>query len=213
MTSISAALVSKATDLGFKFVDAGSRVEVHNGKGVLSFHADPSRALELAMLKHAKFKAPADTVIRVVSPPAVVVTPKGMEFALPPAPDYPPEVVGEAVATAILKVVKGSIIKPQYKQKYKKNGDYSCGDFLSEELRGYIAVQIKGRMMVSLERLKEVAMVNQVWKPSYEKLNPGQQRMTIGNCLRNKLANGIAVDIGGVPIKPERAPGMVEDDE
>ena len=100
------------------------------------------------------------------------------------------------------KVVKGSIIKPKYKAKYKANGDYSCGDQLAQEIREYVAVTVNGRTVVNLERLKEIAVTNGVWKDSYANLNAGQRRMTIGNCLRAKMNNGERVDIGGAILDP-----------
>ena len=97
------------------------------------------------------------------------------------------------------KVIKGSIIKPQYKAKYKKNGDYSCGDDLALEIKAYISP--KGK--VDLKLLREIAEVNMVWKESYARLNAGQQRMTIGNRLRSKYKNGDRLDIGGAILELE----------
>lgn len=93
--------------------------------------------------------------------------------------------------------IKGNIIKKKYRDIYKKNGDYSCGDDIACEMRAFIAEVKDGHMRVNLDKLKEVAVTNGVWKDSYANLNPGQRRMTIGNCIRNKFKAGDPVDIGG----------------
>lgn len=93
-------------------------------------------------------------------------------------------------------VIKGSIIKAKYRDRYKKTG-YSCGDDIAYELRAYTVILVDGRSRVSLGRLREVAVTNHIWRDSYAALNPGQQRMTIGNRLRAKLAEGERIDIGG----------------
>lgn len=100
------------------------------------------------------------------------------------------------------KIIKGSIIKDKYKARYKANGDYSCGDQLAQEIREYVAATVNGRIMVNLQRLKEIAVTNGVWKDSYGKLNAGQQRMTVGNCLRAKMVQGDRIDVGGVILDP-----------
>lgn len=93
--------------------------------------------------------------------------------------------------------IKGSIVKGKYREQYRKNG-YSCGDDLADELRAYLEVRIGGKATINLELLRKVADDNKVWKATYANLNPGQRRMTIGNCLRNKYKNGDKLDIGGV---------------
>lgn len=160
--------------------------------GRVRLSASPNNAI----VKIGAAKMPALQTVTVHEP--AVVRPPKKNPVLKLVPD-------EAV---VQKVVKGSIIKPKYKAKYKANGDYSCGDQLAQEIREYVAQTVQGRVIVNLIRLKEIAATNGVWKDSYAKLNAGQQRMTIGNCLRNKMNNGEGVDIGGCVLDPlERDPG------
>lgn len=102
------------------------------------------------------------------------------------------------------KVIKGSIIKAKYKKEYKKLGGL-CGDDMSCELTSAttIGADEKGNVKTCLLKLREIATANGVWKDSYSKLNPGQQRMTIGNCLRHKMERGEKVTIGKVVMGGE----------
>lgn len=94
------------------------------------------------------------------------------------------------------KVIKGSIIKKKYKQQYKKLGGL-CGDEVSCELTAATTPLAEdGKIKTCLKTLREIAIANGVWKDSYNALNPGQQRMTIGNRLRNKIIAGEAITIG-----------------
>ena len=130
-----------------------------------------------------------DKKLRATSKPLIVKPPRvRVKKEAAPAPVKDPN-----------RVIKGSIIKPQYKAKYKKNGDYSCGDDLALEIKAYIAP--KGK--VDLKLLREIAEVNAVWKDNYAQLNAGQQRMTIGNRLRAKHRNGDRLDIGGAIMQLE----------
>lgn len=94
------------------------------------------------------------------------------------------------------KMIKGSIIKKKYKQEYKKLGGL-CGDEMSGELTAATTpLALDGKVKTCLKTLRDIAIANGVWKDSYAKLNPGQQRMTVGNCLRNKIARGEKVIVG-----------------
>lgn len=95
------------------------------------------------------------------------------------------------------KVIKGSIIKAKYKKEYKKLGGL-CGDDVSCELTNATTVGAddKGNVKTCLKALREIAVLNGVWKESYGRLNPGQQRMTVGNCLRHKMERGDRIVIG-----------------
>lgn len=103
--------------------------------------------------------------------------------------------------------IKGSIIKDKYKQRYKKNGDYSCGDDVADELKAFITTTKDGRVFVDLSKLKKVAVDNGVWKDRYGNLNAGQMRMTVGNCLRAKLNNGEDINIDGVVLNKNTKDG------
>lgn len=174
-------MIAQAKASGLVLVENNSLVEARLGKKVVAFHTDPAKALS-----KAKERIEEDRLRKVDKRPqdrepvlkAVKKSPSALTLAEP------------------LKQIKGSIIKDKYKDRYKKNGG-SCGDEISVELREYVVVLVQGCSRVSLERLREVAEKNEVWKDSYAVLNPGQQRMTIGNRLRAKHANGERIDIGG----------------
>lgn len=94
------------------------------------------------------------------------------------------------------KVIKGSIIKKKYKQQYKKLGGL-CGDEVSCELTAATTPLAEdGKVKTCLKTLRDIAIANGVWKDTYSKLNPGQQRMTVGNRLRNKIIAGEVITIG-----------------
>lgn len=98
----------------------------------------------------------------------------------------------------------GNIIKKKYKEKYRPLSGL-CGDDMSCELTAYVnAGNIDGKPHMDLELLQRVAKANGVWKDSYSKLNPGQQRMTIGNCLRHKIERGEKVTVGKRTWDPEK---------
>lgn len=174
------AVMARATKEGVQLVEKGPLIEVHKGKVILAFHSDPNKAIAKALERLEEIrlreldKRPQDRE------PVLTIT-KPLPASKLPQP-----------------VIKGSIIKSKYRDKYKKTG-YSCGDVIAEELREYVVVLVEGRSRVSLDRLREVAVVNAVWRDSYAVLNPGQQRMTIGNRLRSKYNNGERIDIGGSP--------------
>lgn len=105
------------------------------------------------------------------------------------------------------KVIKGSIIKSKYKKEYKKLGGL-CGDDMSCELTAATTpLAIDGKVKTCLKTLRDIAIANGVWKDTYGKLNAGQQRMTVGNCLRHKIERGEKVTIGNKTM------GGYEEDE
>lgn len=85
-----------------------------------------------------------------------------------------------------------SIVPPRYKVAYRKFHD-TCGD-------AYIAAfelathDEDGKL--DLNALHSVAKANGVDPSRWAKLNPGQQRMCIGNVLRGLQAHGTDVKIG-----------------
>lgn len=115
-------------------------------------------------------------------------------------------VAAQPVAPALIPSkgpIKGSVVKSKYKERYRANGDYSCGDEMAAELRAFLAVIVKGRMIIDPAKLRAVADTNGVWDAKYALLNIGMQRMNIGNRLRSKLALGDRIDIGGAIFQRE----------
>lgn len=213
-----AATTDRAKRAGIDLVINNSLTEARIGKRVVAFHSDPNKALDKALerieedrLRHldplpsdrepilktpkkrgkperSPFAATGGSAPSAAPPPKVVAL---------PALTAPPPTIEERIDEGIKQtIIKGSIIKPKYKDRYKKNG-FSCGDYISGELREYVVVLVEGRSRLSLERLREVAETNGVWRDSYKLLNPGQQRMNVGNRLRAKYEAGDPIDIGG----------------
>ena len=85
------------------------------------------------------------------------------------------------------KQAKGNIIKSKYRDIYKKNGTYSCGDDMADELRAYLEVKKDGKTQIDLVLLRKVADDNGIWKERYANLNPGMRRMTIGKSCSNAM--------------------------
>ena len=71
---------------------------------------------------------------------------------------------------------------------------------VARELKSYTSIIDGKSARIDLDKVRAVATANDVWDDSYHKLNPGLQRMTIGNKLRNKINKGLRVKIGQVTI-------------
>lgn len=204
------ALATRARVAGIEIREAGGRSEAWLGKKILAFHVDPKRALSLALERVEE-----DRLRKLPYDQEIVLLPRPSGRAVAPvrtSPVVSPEagaIVVAAIAAASLaplptapRIIKGSIIKSKYKDKYKAHG-MSCGDEISEELALFVKVQVGGKLVVDLKKLRQVADDNGLWKDSYLHLNPGQLRMTIGNRLRIKHAIGDAINIGGVVLQLE----------
>lgn len=176
--AIHASIVKKAAAHGLEIIEAPGRVEVRKGTQIVGYNGTAKGALQ-----HALTVIEGDRIRNLDDDrePVLIVTGR-----LP-----------DDHSLVVQKVIKGSIIKSKYRERYKKNGDFSCGDDIADELRAVIAEVHKGKMRVDLAKLKAVAVKNTVWKESYGLLNAGQQRMTIGNRLRAKFKMGEELDIGG----------------
>jgi hypothetical protein len=198
-----------ANKAGLNLVTVSDRVEVRQGKKVLSFHSDPELAIKKALerLEEDRLRTldplPSDRepVLHIKKPAAKTNGHAKVEpYELPAIVKALTPLVLDAPAPTLTivppKIIKGSIIKPKYRERYKKNG-FSCGDLIAEELCLYVKVLDQGKAKVDLRRLKEVGVANEIWKDGYDKLNPGQCRMTIGNRLRARYAEGLEIDIGG----------------
>lgn len=91
-----------------------------------------------------------------------------------------------------------SVVPPKFRKRYAPNND-SNGDSFSQELRDYLEVEILGQdgelrgHGIDTAKLRRLAEANGCWKPEYEHLNAGMQRMNVGNRLRAKVRRGEAV--------------------
>lgn len=180
--AIHASVAKRASEHGLVLVEAEGRVEARRGQQVVAYNGKASTAL-----KHALDNLEAERIRNLADNQEPVLLHRAVSAQ--PDPAVPQ------------KVIKGSIIKSKYRDRYKKNGDFSCGDDIAGELKAYVVVARDGKFRVDLVRLREVAIANEVWKDRYAALNPGQQRMTIGNCLRAKFREGKRIDIGGAVLE------------
>ncbi len=101
-----------------------------------------------------------------------------------------PEATDEATDEAVAK--KGTIVPNHYKARYKQYGN-SCGD----EMADAFAALVKTKQGTDLAKLREIGHQNGIDVESrWGHLNVGQQRMNLGNVLRNRLKNAEKVVIG-----------------
>lgn len=156
-----------------------------------------------AMPKTATSLVPASVPVPPAKKAKAEKKAKAPKIAKPPVVEEPIIVPGVVAADdAAQKQIKGSIIKSKYKERYKKHG-MSCGDDVADELKAYVTVTANGRQQMDMAKLKKVAEINGVWKPSYGSLNNGQARMTVGNRLRARYEAGDPVDFDGPVLKKE----------
>jgi len=95
-------------------------------------------------------------------------------------------------ATDETPVKKGTIVPNHYKARYKQHGN-SCGD----EMADAFATLVKTKQGTDLAKLREIGLQNGIDVESrWGHLNVGQQRMNLGNVLRNRLKNAEKVMIG-----------------
>lgn len=86
-----------------------------------------------------------------------------------------------------------SVVKPKYRSLYKKMPvKNTCSDDLVVQLREYLETEIlddQGEFVrhgIDTEKLRRFAIYNGLWDEKYSRLNPGMQRMNVGNRLRAK---------------------------
>lgn len=80
-----------------------------------------------------------------------------------------------------------SVVKKKYKTDYKPHKS-TCGDDFATRVTSYITVPSKGKKTrVDPVKLRKLAEANGCWEDRYLALNPGMQRMNVGNRLRNKF--------------------------
>ncbi len=114
---------------------------------------------------------------------------------------------------------EGMHIKPLYRQRYQeltKSNWMSCADQLATELTNYCATTEKRKNkkgstkevdVCSVAKVKAVARQNGLTKrydENWSELNPGHQRMCLGNTLRGMLRNGAEIKIGDKVVKPTK---------
>ena len=194
---ISPSVLKDAAKVGLQLVPVGDRIEVRQGNKVLSFNVDPALALKKAKerLEEKRIRE-LDPMPEDREPVLIIPRRKSVVAAMAaPIPEYTPEttLVGETIAKSAV----NSIIKSKYKDRYKAKGG-NCGDEIAGELQEYLVVLKGGKARVDEVKLEAVAKANDIWKDTYIVLNVGQRRMTIGNRLRARYAEGLQVDIGGV---------------
>lgn len=86
-----------------------------------------------------------------------------------------------------------SVVKRKYKSKYRPF-KMTCGDTLAREIKDFIMEKNEdGDFRQNVKKLRAFAVVNGVWDARYATLNPGMQRMNIGNRLRNLVRQGTDV--------------------
>lgn len=81
-----------------------------------------------------------------------------------------------------------SVVPAKYRDRYAADG--SCGDALSARLRKHLSTDDGA---IDLKALKRLAEANGAWQPRYATLNPGMQRLCVGNRLRALGRHGTKV--------------------
>jgi hypothetical protein len=178
------ALMRQVEQHGLSLVEINDRVEVRKGTKVLSFDKNRDRAVQKALLRIEEDRLRNMDKLPQDREPVLIIPVKAKKEAVPV--ELPAE-----------KPPSRSVVKTKYREKYKKNGDFSCGDTIATELALYVGVMRGNRREVDVDKLKEVAVANGVWDEKYARLNVGMQRMNIGNRLRTRHEAGDQVDIGG----------------
>lgn len=97
-----------------------------------------------------------------------------------------------------------SIVKRKYREAYKPF-KATCGDDFQEKMRAHLTVKDEHdkKDRIDLDKLRALAECNEVWDDKYSRLNPGQQRMNIGNRLRARVKKGLEVVWPG-PVQPAK---------
>lgn len=108
---------------------------------------------------------------------------------------------GERAEKKTLVTGKSGVMKLPYHTRYMNNGG-GTGDDLDISLREAVLKVAKGEKKPTLDvdELRKIAQTHDVWKPEYEDLNPGMQRMNVSNRLRAIGRNGGVVRIKGKVI-------------
>lgn len=109
-----------------------------------------------------------------------------------------------------------SIVKPKYRQAYKPHR-HTNGDDMAAAFKDYTAITSTakptkkyplGRTIYKMDyaKLLEVATANGIdVRARWAHLNPGQQRMNLGNVLRGVFRNGTPVIVGDQVFEAPKA--------
>ncbi len=174
--SIHHAVLKSAKTHGFKLVETeDGLIEVYCGKKLITANANASIALKGAIVMQA-------------------------EAAGKPKAGKSKDGDGDAPPKRRL----AKTIEP-YREQYKENDD-SCGDELSQLLKEAVTGKNdKGKPCIDLTELKKIAVQNGIEVDRFTHLNPGHQRMCVGNVLRGMLTKGKNVKIGRHTIEVSEA--------
>lgn len=99
-----------------------------------------------------------------------------------------------ALADSLNLTAHGNVVSDAWRQTHKGG---SCGDELAAALTEAVGTP------VSKEAVVEIAKQNGIDANRWAHLNPGQQRMNLGNVLRAKARRGKQVVIGNVTFSAE----------
>lgn len=135
-------------------------------------------------------KAPTPAKPAVVKAKAAAKQAKSKSGKVVDAKHKPADVVATAANP------QKSIVPVAFKTKYAAH-DGSNGDRISAALKSACETRDdNGRVSTSLTALAEIAKANGIDMKGYKDLNPGMQRMNVGNRLRGMLRNEKPVVIG-----------------
>jgi hypothetical protein len=102
----------------------------------------------------------------------------------------------DAIETVLDQMGRVSKVPVSYKQKYAalkaEGGDgKSNNDGFAQAFADLLTIRgVNGKATCDVGMLREVADANDAWDAKYEKLNPGMQRMNVGNKLRARVKRG-----------------------
>lgn len=86
---------------------------------------------------------------------------------------------------------EGGVVPKKYREKYGK--EKHCGDDVAVAMKEF-TTDDKGKLIE--DKLHKVAKDNKIDMEKYAGMNPGMQRMNIGNILRGKINRGEKVKVG-----------------
>lgn len=190
--------LEKAKKAGLTLVEADDgKVNVLKGKTLITANVNAATALEhaLELIETAKTSGAAK----------VKAAAKGKGKAKPkPKAKTAPKAKGKTKAKKADKDEKPSLARTisTYRDRYRETGD-SCGDDMAEFLKEATTVKNKdGDEVLDLKALRTIAKENGIDASKYGHLNPGHQRMIIGNILRGMITKGENVKIGRHTLEP-----------
>jgi hypothetical protein len=85
-----------------------------------------------------------------------------------------------------------SVVPADFRASYAEHGG-SCGDDLAQRLKKHLTATDG---TTDLDKLRALAELNGLWRSDYGRLNPGLQRLNVGNRLRALVRQGTKVKWG-----------------